>query len=67
MAKVLERGRGGNAFYLYPIRAWMLKSRIGQPVLEQTIVSEKQQTFTVPVQPAHRINSRYTDVLLEGA
>lgn len=41
---------------VHEIRAWMSKARIGESVLRVSIVREEEKTFTVEVEPSHRVH-----------
>jgi hypothetical protein len=65
-AEAVECAIVRNALDLHPVDARVFELRIGQAVLEQAIVSEKEQAFTITIQPSHRINVLYRNVIFQS-
>jgi hypothetical protein len=54
--QAVERGGADGSFYLNPIFPLVGERRVQQPVVQPPVICQDQQSFTVEIQPADRID-----------
>jgi len=66
-AQLLELLGGWRALHLHPIAAPMPPSRIGELVLQRSMVGEQQQALAVGIKASGGVHTRTVEVVGEGA
>ena len=61
--ELLELAVVGATLYLNPILTPVSKARIGEALLQPTVIGEQQQPFAVGIEAASSVNIRYWNPL----